>query len=98
MNVRRLQGGKMLPDLLRNRNAPSSECRLGLLKVARIPDSGGVDHQRQCGGPVELRFISPVVKATLSAKGDIPRQRVQVLPIIESDQPITDRGVHALLP
>lgn len=86
MNVRPLQRGMMLPDLLWNRNALASECRLGPLKVARIPDGNGVDHQRERRGLVELRFIAPVVKATLSAKGDVTRQRVQVLPFIESDQ------------
>ena len=86
MDVRPLQRGKVLPDMLWNRNALSSKSRLSPLKIARIPDGDGVDHQRQRGGPVELRFISPVVKAALPAKGDITRQRVQVLPFIEPDQ------------
>jgi len=82
MNARPLQGGKILPDMFWDRNAPSSQSRLGLLKVARVPDGNGIDHYRERRCSVELRLISQVVKTYLSAKGDVACQWVQMLPFI----------------
>jgi hypothetical protein len=47
MNVRPLQRGKMLPDMFWDRNALASQSLLGSLKVARVPDGNGIDHDRE---------------------------------------------------
>jgi len=59
---------------------------LGLFKIAGISDRNGVDHQRECRCSVELRFISPIMKAALSSKSDIASERVQVFPFIQPNQ------------
>ena len=57
MNVCPLQGRKMLPHLLWNRNALLSKLGLSLFKVPCIPNSNGVDHQRERLSHANPRFV-----------------------------------------
>src|SRR6266516_1117690 len=86
VNVCPLQGRKMGPHLLWNRNAVLSERSLSLFKVAGIPDRNCVDHQRECRCSVELGFISPIMKAALSTKSNVAGQGMQMFSFIQPDQ------------